>query len=205
MRGRHAEGLRNDGRVLEAARDVFTKHGLGAPVAAVAQQAGVGIGSLYRRYGSKQELLQLLCVLAMKQVIDAAQLALADADAWRGLTTYIHRCVVNRSGALAPVAGSVQVTEEMEITSERARTLGEKVIERAHTSGDLRSDATAVDIALLIELFSRRVPIGGEELDDIIRDRLLAVAVAGLRAPSQEPLPGYPIDFAQYAARWTSS
>ena len=72
-RGRQAEAERNDRVVLEAARDVFVAYGAGAPVSAVAKRAGVGMGSLYRRYGSKAELLQRLCVLAMEDGISAAE------------------------------------------------------------------------------------------------------------------------------------
>src|SRR5215475_4953452 len=84
-RGRYAEAARNDRLVLDAAREVFTSQGFDAPVSAVAQRAGVGIGSLYRRYGSKTELLQRLCTLAMEQAIEAAQAALAVGDPWAGL------------------------------------------------------------------------------------------------------------------------
>ena len=71
--GRQAEARRNDLAVLEAARDVFTAQGAGAPVSAVAERAGVGMGTLYRRYGSKTELLQRLCLLAMEQTVAAAE------------------------------------------------------------------------------------------------------------------------------------
>src|ERR1700722_4204909 len=70
-RGRQQEAARNDRRVLDAAREVFATQGWDAPVSAVAERAGVGMGSLYRRYGSKTELLQRLCVVAMEQNIGA--------------------------------------------------------------------------------------------------------------------------------------
>ena len=76
-RGRQAEARRNDLVVLEAARDVFAAQGADAPISAVAARAGVGVGTLYRRYGSKTELLQRLCVLAMEQALAAAGEALA--------------------------------------------------------------------------------------------------------------------------------
>ncbi|HJZ28613.1 MAG TPA: helix-turn-helix domain-containing protein, partial [Streptosporangiaceae bacterium] len=53
VHGRQAEARRNDLVVLEAARDVFSAQGADAPVSAVADRAGVGIGTLYRRFGSK--------------------------------------------------------------------------------------------------------------------------------------------------------
>src|SRR6202012_5162178 len=101
---RQAEARRNDLVVLEAARDVFTAQGAGAPVSAIAERAGVGMGSLYRRYGSKTELLQYLCVLSMRQVIDAAETALAIDDPWNGMVTYVRACVSLGAGAFAPLA-----------------------------------------------------------------------------------------------------
>ena len=88
-RGRHAEGARNDQRLLDAARDVFASQGTSATVAAIAARAGLGIGSLYRRYGGKTELLQHLCLLAMQQAVAAADEALAQTDAAAALTSYI--------------------------------------------------------------------------------------------------------------------
>ena len=71
--GRQAEAARNDRRLLDAARDVFAARGEAATVSAIAERAGVGIGSLYRRYGSKEELLRQLCILAMEETIDAVE------------------------------------------------------------------------------------------------------------------------------------
>ena len=79
VRGRQAEARRNDLVVLEAARDVFTAQGAGAPVSAVAGRAGVGMGTLYRRYGSKTELLQRLCVLRISAVVSICPASAASA------------------------------------------------------------------------------------------------------------------------------
>ena len=92
-RGRQQEAARNDRKVLDAAREVFATQGWDAPVSAVAERAGVGMGSLYRRYGSKTELLQRLCVLAMEQNIAAAEQSLAMDEPWDALSSYVHACV----------------------------------------------------------------------------------------------------------------
>src|SRR5882757_4393893 len=92
VHGRQSDARRNDLAVLDAARDVFTARGADAPISDVAARAGVGIGTLYRRYGSKTELLQRLCVLAMEQSLAAAAAALAMDNPWNGLTAYIRTC-----------------------------------------------------------------------------------------------------------------
>jgi AcrR family transcriptional regulator len=209
-RGRQAEARRNDLVVLEAARDVFAAQGADAPISAVAARAGVGVGTLYRRYGSKTELLQRLCVLAMEQVLTAAGDALAAADPWDGLCGYIAACVELRSGALASLAGQIETTAEMNDTARRSMARLDEIVTRAQAAGPLRADVTALDITWLIEQFSRR-PTGrlaaAEERN--VRTRLVAIALDGLRSrPGLVPggpgsLPGPPPDRNQYVNRWS--
>jgi AcrR family transcriptional regulator len=201
-RGRQAEAKRNDHLVLEAARDVFATLGADAPVAAVAARAGVGVGTLYRRYGSKTELLQRLCVLAMDESIAAAEVALAAPDAWNGLAGYIRACVAFGAGALAPLAGTIETTPAMWAISRRGRALIEQLVDRAQREGLLRADVTALDIAWLIEQFGRRRALRLDDPDWTIRQRLLTIALDGLRAPGTERLPGSPPSAADYEGRW---
>jgi AcrR family transcriptional regulator len=204
-RGRYAEAARNDRLVLDAAREVFTTLGFDAPVSAVAQRAGVGIGSLYRRYGSKTELLQRLCTLAMEQAIDAAQAALAAGDPWTGLAGYIRDCAGFGSGALAPLAGTIPVTPVMMAASQRQRELAEALVARAHEAGVLRADVTTLDVALLIEQSSRHYAALPAGEDANARERILAITLDGLRARDAAPLPGHPPDWRAYQARWQPS
>jgi AcrR family transcriptional regulator len=206
-RGRQAEAARNDRLLLDAAREVFAAKGADASVAAIAERAGIGIGSLYRRYATKTELLQHLCVLAMEQAIEAAGRGLAADDPWAGLVGYIRDCVAFSSGALAPLAGQIPVSERMWQTARQASELAGRLVTRAHRTGVLRTDVTAVDISMLIELFSRPSPVRAAEQDQAQRQRLLAIALDGLRAParqplSSQPLPGQPLSQHEYAAPW---
>jgi AcrR family transcriptional regulator len=189
--------------VLDAARDVFSARGSAAPIAAVAERAGVGMGSLYRRYGSKAELLQRLCVLAMEQAHAAAEEALAAEDPWTGLAGYITACVELRSGALAPLAGQIKTTPEMLRVYRKGRGLVEEIVARAHHDNSLRADATALDVAWLIEHFTRRAPDAVDPEEEArIRARLLAIALDGLRAPGSHPLPSRPPSRTHYEGRW---
>jgi AcrR family transcriptional regulator len=202
--GRQAEARRNDLVVLEAARDVFTAQGASAPVSAVAERAGVGMGTLYRRYGSKTELLQRLCVLAMEQALAAADDALQASDPWTGLAGYIQTCVDLRSGALASLAGQIETTPEMRTTAAQSMARIEEIVARAHQHGSLRPDATALDITWLIEQFSRRAPDPVEPAEERnVRSRLVAIALAGLRTGPGQPLPGHPPSREHYVNRWS--
>jgi AcrR family transcriptional regulator len=204
-RGRQAEARRNDLAVLDAARDVFTAYGADAPISAVAERAGVGMGTLYRRYGSKTELLQRLCVLAMQQALDAADEALRADDPWTGLAGYIRACVEMRSGALASLAGQVDTTAEMRATARRGMACLAEIVARAHRDGSLRADITAMDITWLIEQFSRRAPDSVDpEEERNVRSRLVAISLDGLRAGAGDALPGHPPSRARYVKRWSS-
>jgi AcrR family transcriptional regulator len=204
-RGRQAEAARNDQRVLAAAREVVAELGSQAPVSAIAERAGVGMGSLYRRYGSKDDLLRRLCTLAMEQSIEAAQTALAAADAWAGLAGYVEAAVARGTGALAPLAGTIETTPQMWEISRRSRALLERLVARAQRDGALRGDVTALDIAWLIEFFGRPGPAPAATEDRIIRERLLAIALDGLRHPGAAPLPGRPPGRRHYEQRWKTA
>lgn len=202
LRGRQAEAARNDRRVLDAAREVFASQGFDAPVSAVAERAGVGIGSLYRRYGSKTELLQRLCVLAMEQASESVEEGLRADDPWEGLAGHIRRSVAFQSGALGPLAGRIQTTPDMWATSRHVRKMLDDLVKRAQVAGALRPDVTVLDVSLLIEQFSRagRIELTAEDVNN--RDRLLAISLDGLRARDAGPLPGHPPRRSHYEAAW---
>ena len=207
VHGRQAEARRNDLVVLAAARDIFTALGADAPISAVAERAGVGMGTLYRRYGSKTELLQRLCVLAMEQTAAAADDALCADDPWAGLAGYIRACVELRSGALAALAGQIETTAEMRAVARRGMARLGEIVARAHRDGSLRPDVTALDISWLIEQFSRRPPDPVEPDEERnVRARLVAIGLDGLRAqasPGLRTLPGRPPSRARYVRRWS--
>jgi len=199
LRGRQAEAARNDRRVLAAARAVFAEQGFDAPITAVAEQAGVGVGSLYRRYGGKQELLQHVCVLALEQNLAAARAALDCADPWESLSGYIRECVGISAGAFARIAGHIEATDEMSQLARAVLGAVDQLAGRAHDAGALRPDATTMDVIWLIEHFGR-----GFHVEDVsaVRERQLAISLAGLRTTDAGPLGPPTPSAADYLARW---
>jgi len=198
-RGRQVEARRNDQAVLDAARLVFAVHGPDAAVSAVAREAGIGMGSLYRRYASKEELLRTLCRQSLAEQLVAAETALGSGDEpWDALTGFIRACVSFRAGAFTPLAGTIPVTAEMTTTARCVHESLELLVSRAHEAGALRPDVAGVDLHQLIELFSRRRPDDGGAYQ-----RLLAIALDGLRAPGAAPLPCSPSTWEALARQWT--
>jgi AcrR family transcriptional regulator len=200
LRGRQAEAARNDELVLRAAREVFAERGPDTTVAAIARRAGVGMGSLYRRYGAKEELLQRVCVLALEQNRDAAGRALSTADPWEGLCGYVRDCVSFGAGAFGPLAGRISASDEMFRLARAVRRRVGELVRRAHADGSLRADANHLDILLLIERFSRAF---APEDDEHLRRRQLEIALDGLRAGGRQALPGPAPTAREYERRWS--
>ncbi|MER6392502.1 helix-turn-helix domain-containing protein [Streptomyces sp. NPDC001523] len=198
--GRQAEAERNDLLVLNAARAVFAEQGADAPVADIAALAGVGIGTLYRRYGSKEQLLQHLCAIGIAQTIADLEAALeAKGSGWDALAQYMAAAVDARAGAFAALAGTFSLPEEVSAANEQARTLAERLLRRGHDDGTVRGDVTTLDITHLVEMFSR-YPRRTEQ-DDHARRRMLTLALDGLRTV-HTALPGPQPDWAEYHRSW---
>ena len=113
LSGRRREARRNDAAILESAREVFIADPE-APVSAVAEHAGVGISSLYRRFASKEELLRKLCGDGLELYLEIARSAVEDetGDPWDVFTTFMRRIVeadthtltINLAGSFTPTA-----------------------------------------------------------------------------------------------------
>lgn len=208
---RRPDAARNDGALLVAAREVLAEDGPHASVAAIAARAGVGIGSLYRRYRTKEELFQRLALISLEHWNDAAARALEADDPWRGLAGFVAACAEFGQGTLGPVAGTIAVTDEMAAASARGDGLLDALVARAHEAGVLRPDVTAVDITLLIEQLGRSPLVeqvrrqGRADLvpaAEAARRRLVALAVDGLRTGAPSPLPGDPPSLGLLTERW---
>jgi AcrR family transcriptional regulator len=190
---------------------VLAEDGPHASVAAIAARAGVGIGSLYRRYRTKEELFQRLGLLSLQHWNAAAARALDADDPWLGLSGFVLACAEFGQGTLAPIAGTIAVTDEMAAASAHGDDLLEALVARARGAGVLRSDVSSVDISLLIEQLGRSPlleQLRRQRRDDLLpaavaaRRRLVALAVDGLRTGHTSPLPGPAPSLALFSERW---
>lgn len=139
-------------RLLSAAAEVFARDGLDAPMSEVAEAAGAGVASVYRRYPSKRELLAALVIRRMEQIVEAAGEAEARAgDRWAALVEMLKSLVEQQSAddflgeARAIVADVPGVTE----ATDRATAALERLLVDARAEGRLRSDASTLDLRLL--------------------------------------------------------
>lgn len=190
LSGRRAEAARNDQRILDAARAVFTADP-GAPIAAVAEHAGVGIGALYRRYRGKDELLQRLAMDGMRRYNAEAEAALADeGDPWLAFDRFMHRCVDAGSGSItARFAGNFTVTKELQRAGRRAYEVTGQLLDRAKAAGALRPEIAPGDIALLFDQL-HAIDVGDQQRTDRLRHRYLTLLLYGLHTAAPASLPG---------------
>jgi AcrR family transcriptional regulator len=202
LSGRQAEARRNDGLILEAAREVFVEDP-DAPISAVAERAGVGIGALYRRYASKEELLRRLCSEGLRRYIAEAEAALADeVDPWAAFAAFMRRIVDADTHSLTlRLAGTFTPTEELNREAARAQELNVCLFERTKAAGAIRPGIEVVDISLLFEQLAA-VRIGDEERTRQLRRRYLALLLDALRVPLGSPLPGPPPGWEEITRRW---
>lgn len=200
--GRRRQATRNDGRILEAAREVFLADPA-APIAEVARRAGVGISALYRRYPSKEALLRELARDGLERFAAALETGLADdRDPWTAYGAALAAVVAGGSQALAQrLAGTFVPDEELAALATRADGLYRELDRRAREAGVLRDDVSAADVILLLEVVML-VDLADPVRIGQLRQRYLALVLQSLRTPGAGPLPGPPADGAELAARW---
>jgi AcrR family transcriptional regulator len=206
LSGRRAEAARNDEAILASAREVFVADP-DAPVSAVAEHAGVGISSLYRRYESKEDLIRTLCADGLALYITIARDAVdAEAgDPWETFVTFVKRIVAADTHALTRnLAGRFTPTPELQRAAILADDLNQRLVEHAHAAGVLRADVTRDDLTFIFEQVSIvRGPTS--ERTAQLRARFLTLHLDALRAPGHTPLPGPPPTADEQHARWSPS
>jgi AcrR family transcriptional regulator len=186
------DARRNRERLLTAARDVFVEHGVEAPLEDVAQRAGVGIATLYRRFPDRVALMRAVALHVLGEVATEARAALAEeSDSFRALARYLHRSLDLRIAAVMPVLdGRVDTEHDAELRQARDELapLFEAIVQAAWRSGQLRTDIGLGDLGLMVIRLARPLPgTFPKEFDDAAAHRQLDIMLDGLRG---EGVPG---------------
>jgi AcrR family transcriptional regulator len=177
----------NRARVLAAARELFAERGLEVPMRAIARSAGVGPATLYRRFPTKQDLIDAAFADELSACRSIVAEACADADAWRGFCS-----VVTGIGELnARNRGFIEAfmstfPDAVDIAVHRAgmlRSLAD-LCRRAQEIGALRADFVLDDLVIVL-LAGRGVTAATEERRVIAARRFAAVVIDGFRAPGR--------------------
>jgi AcrR family transcriptional regulator len=179
------DARRNRERLLMAARDGFVEQGVDVPLEEVAQRAGVGIATLYRRFPDRVALMRAVALHVLVQVAAEARAALAEeSDGFRALARYLHRALDLRIAAVMPVLdGQVDIEHDEELAQARDElaALFEAIVRAAWRSGQLRTEVGPGDVGLMVIRLARPLPGAfTREFDDAAAHRQLDIMLDGL-------------------------
>ncbi|MEV0704518.1 helix-turn-helix domain-containing protein [Saccharopolyspora sp. NPDC050389] len=193
---------RYDDQVIAAAREVFAEQGFAAPMAEVAKRAGVGVASVYRRYPSKQELVEQVRIAAFRRIIGEAESARAEeSDPWQALARFMRRCLREGAGigtVLPPMDQQHTYSAEFRELQRGVAKEIEALVDAAKRAGELRQDVDWTDILLLLKHLNPALPTSEARRAEL-RARYLGLVLEGLRAGGAE-LPGPAPDRAEWQA-----
>jgi AcrR family transcriptional regulator len=180
-RTKRRDAVRNYERILEAARDVFGESGADACMEDVAARAGVGVGTVYRRFASKDALIDELLRLALDELVAAAQHALARTDGY-GLEELL-RTFGQSFADHARYANLLLEREPDPVVASLIRRAISELTARAITAGAINEGATTSDIMALISAMRGLVQADGDLAPDAWQ-RFLDIHLAGLACVS---------------------
>jgi AcrR family transcriptional regulator len=180
-RPQRADARRNRERILGAAKAIFAEQGIGAQMDDVARAAGVGVGTVYRHFPTKDALMGRLVAQHFEAIIALERIALDVEDPWEAFASMI-------TGGAQLMADDAHMRQAMlrfpDSAWEHARPqtatvdeLGDRVIRRAQEAGALRGDFSVVDMPMVMCGLCASIDIPGADWR-----RLVDILLAGLRA-----------------------
>lgn len=193
-RALRADAVQNRRRIARAAREVFEERGLDAPLDEIAGRAGVGAGTLYRRFPTREDLVQAAFEDELETWAAIAEESLRCQDPWVGFSTFIERIC----GTMATNRGFSELIISRLPTSEAAETFSERwtcalgsLVRRAQEAGALREDLVVEDILLFLMANAGVVQVTRCAAPHAWR-RLVAFLLEACRAENTGPLPAAP-------------
>ncbi len=199
-----SDAERNRTRILAAASELFAAEGVDASLEEVAARAGVGVGTVYRRFGDREGLIDALFEDQLAEVAVLAHRGLEMDDAWTGLEFFLRESTALsvadrglRQAVLNPARGSELAARARDTIA----PLAARLFERALDDGRLRGDLGVFDIPMMQLMLGALADVTGE-VDPEFWKRFLGILLDGMRTSRQAPtpLPGEPLDAERYAA-----
>ena len=181
---------RNRQRILDAARELFAERGLGVTLNDIAHHAGVGVGTVYRRFPDKTKLIDDLFEQRIEDLVGFMDEAVADPDPWHGITVFLERALelqASDRGVKELLTGMPDGLERLSRIRDRLFPLGAQVVRRAHESGQLRQDIEPQDLPI-VQLMITTLIDAARDVDPDLWRRYLQIVLRGLSAqPELEP------------------
>ena len=198
-----ADAQRNRDQIVAAAKVLFVAAGLDVPMEEIARGAGVGVGTLYRRFPDRERLISAVVRECFVDALHDARLAAAAGPtAWDAL---VHLLVGSRdlrlSIRLAVLSrpGWASIRDDPEIRELRENLLGvlDELVRTAQADDVLRADVGTGDVGLVVYLLFRHNPADAEALSGGPLERAVVLMLDGMRVHPGTPLPGHPVTAAE--------
>ncbi|HEX2468446.1 MAG TPA: TetR/AcrR family transcriptional regulator [Solirubrobacterales bacterium] len=183
-----ADARRNRKRVLDAARAQFAEHGVEAQIDDIARAAGLGVGTVYRHFPTKDALLEALAADRFQRLAEWADEALAEPDPWEAFCHFLRRSAELQASdrALSKLMSERESFQGAANEAARLLEATQAVVDRTQASGELRPEITAEDVAMLMcGLGSSCGPHGFAGKHGMGWERYLDILIAGLRMPDR--------------------
>ena len=193
------DAQRNRDALLAAARQVVAEHGMDAPLEQVARRAGLAIGTLYRHFPTRVDLLQAIFTEKVRAWLEAAELAAEMDDAWEGFRYFLETtCELQADDRGFNDLASVRLPASPSLDEAQGRIaqLSVQIVERAQRQGSVRSDITPEDLAFVAWSHSRITHATHGIAPNAWR-RHLYLLLDGFRADRAHPLPEPPLTRSQ--------
>ena len=182
-----ADAVKNRQRILEAAEATFASEGLAVPVDTVAERAGVGVGTLYRHFPTKEALFEAIVVTRLEDLVAEAQTAAAAEDPTSALFAFLRHFAGQASAKHdlfdAMGAAGIDIKSQCAETVDELKAAVEGLVERVQAAGTIRSDVRADEIIGLIMGTCQAAQNSG--LDEAASQRMLDIVCDGIRSPSK--------------------
>ena len=184
-----ADAERNRAKILAAAADVFASAGVEATLHDVAARAGVGVGTVYRRFPHKEALLGALFDDKLREVIELVERACAEPDSWDAVVSFLRALTEMQSQN----RGLYEVLNGSDYCQDRvaeARTIFEPLIKnllaRAKADGHVRADLEVSDLSMIV-LMLNAVAVVSHDVNPALWGRYLDLILEGLRVRDGQP------------------
>ncbi|MGV9710720.1 TetR/AcrR family transcriptional regulator [Gordonia sp. NPDC003424] len=185
-----ADAERNRLRIIEAARELFAERGLDVTLDDVAAHAGVGVGTVYRRFANRDELIVGVLTEHLAQLTDAARGALDNPDPWEAvvdLLTLVASTMATDRGLAAIIVQIDHSHTDIEATKTDLTAQVQQVFDRAKDAGVLRPDLEPTDFFGVLIMLSAI----GQKTEPVVPgawQRFLQLILDGIRADGRDDL-----------------
>jgi AcrR family transcriptional regulator len=186
-----ADAARNRARILAAAAEAFAEGGLAVTMDEIARRAGVGVGTVYRRFPDKDLLIDALFEQRIAELVALAEEAREATDAWEGLVHFFEAGLALQAadrGLKEVLLGSGHGQDRVTRARARISPVIEELVRRAKAEGRLRPDVEAPDLGI-IQFMLGALADSTRDIDPEQWRRFLAIVLDGLRTRRDAPTP----------------